>query len=111
VRKYYQDRYGLEERDLAAVRSLLGLLHRAPLRKVSVRTVMIERVAPLEPADRAYLLEVIFRQTWGERLKPYLPADDYAELGRLCNPQHALFALRRPDFHFLQTLTVAVGEV
>jgi SAM-dependent methyltransferase len=111
VREYYRNRYALGESELAAVRSVLGVMHAAPLRNVSVRTIVIERVTPLATADRAYLLESIFRQTWGERLRPYMTADDYVKLGRLCDPQHAEFALRRPDFHFLQTFTLAVGEV
>lgn len=111
VRSYYRERYGLDERDLAAVRALLGLLHRAALRNVSIRTVVIERTAPLGPADRAYLLEAIFRQTWGERLRPYLSPADFAELSALCDPAHSQFALRRTDFHFLQTFTVAVAEI
>jgi len=111
VRRYYRERYGLEERDLTAVRALHGLLRRASLRDVTVRTLVIERTAPLEPADRAYLLDAIFRQTWGERLRPYLPPSDYAELSALCDPAHAQFALRRADFHFLQTFTVAVAEI
>ncbi len=110
VRSYYRDRYNLEERDLTAVRSLLGRMRRAPLHNVKVRTVMIERVAPLRPADEGYLLEAIFENTWGERLKPYLSADDYMTLSRLCDPRHPQFALRRADFHFLQTFTLAVGE-
>jgi hypothetical protein len=57
------------------------------------------------------LLEAIFEKTWGERLKPYLAADDYLTLRRLCDPQHPQFALRRADFHFLQTFTFAVGEL
>jgi len=100
----------LDERDLTEVRSLLGRMRGAPLRNVSVRTVVIERTAPLRCEDRAYLLHTIFEQTWGERLRPYLAAEDYAALGRLCDPGHAEFALQRPDFHFLQTLSMAVGE-
>jgi SAM-dependent methyltransferase len=111
VRSSYRQRYGLDERDLTAVRALLGLLHRAELHRVSVRTTMIERTAHLRPADRAYLLEAIFRQTWGDRLRPFLSAADYAELTALCDPGHSQFALRRPDFHFLQTFTVAVAEI
>jgi SAM-dependent methyltransferase len=72
VRRYYQDRYELDERDLTAVRSLVGLLRQARLRHVAARTVMIERVSPLEPADEAYLLDAIFKNSWGERLRPYL---------------------------------------
>ena len=111
VRSYYRERYGLDERDLTAVRGLLGLLHRASLRHVTVRTMTIERMAPLAAADRAYLLEAIFRQTWGHRLRPYLSPADYAELSTLCNPEHSQFALRRADFHFLQTFTVAVAAI
>jgi SAM-dependent methyltransferase len=111
VRHYYRDRYRLDERDLTAVRSIIGLLRRAGLSKVIARTLIIERVAPLRAADEAYLTQAIFRDTWGERLRPYLAEDDYAELARLCDPQHPQFALRRPDFHFLQSFTLAVGEI
>jgi SAM-dependent methyltransferase len=110
VRSYYQDRYGIDERNLAAVRSLVGLLHEAQLRNVTVRTLVIERTAPLSAADRAYLLEAIFRNTWGSRLRPYLSRGDHAQLERLCDPADPQFALRRRDFHFLQTLTLAVAE-
>jgi hypothetical protein len=44
-------------------------------------------------------------------LRPYLPGDDYAELVRLCDPRNSKYALRRPDFHFLQTYTLATGEL
>jgi SAM-dependent methyltransferase len=111
VREYYRQRYALEESDLTSVRSLLGLLRGALLRDVSVRTVVIERAPPLTAADRTYLLDSIFRQTWGERLRPYMTAHDYEQLRRLCDPENAEFALRRPDFHFLQTFTLAVGAV
>jgi SAM-dependent methyltransferase len=111
VRRYYQDRYELDERDLTAVRSLVGLLRQARLRHVAARTVMIERVSPLEPADEAYLLEAIFKNSWGERLRPYLSANDYVLLGRLCDPKHREFALRRADFHFLQSFSFVIGEV
>ncbi len=111
VRRFYRDRYGLDERELAAVRAIVGLLRGAQLRAVSVRSILIERVAPLSPADEAYLAEAIFRDSWGERLRPYLPAEDHAQLARLCDPGDPRFALRRPDFHFLQSFTLAVGTV
>ena len=110
VRRYYRERYRLEERELAAVRSLVGLLRAAPLREVMVRTLIIERVAPLRAADEAYLIEGIFRNTWGERLRPYLAREDFAELTHLCDPGDCRFALKRPDFHFLQTFTLALGK-
>jgi SAM-dependent methyltransferase len=108
---YYRDRYQLTEKDLTALRGLGGLLREAGLANVGVRTFVIERFAPLDPRTQAWLLEAIFRGTWGERLRPYLGAADYQELSELCDPQHPRFALVRPDFHFLQTFTLAVGAV
>jgi SAM-dependent methyltransferase len=110
VRQYYRDRYRLNERELAGVRAVLGWLRGAQLREVMVRTLVIERVAPLRAADEAYLLEAVFRGRWGERLRPYLAPEDYEELARFCDPGDCRFALKRPDFHFLQTFTLAVGR-
>jgi hypothetical protein len=111
VRRYYQDRYSLSERDLGAVRSVFGILRAAGLHDVKVRTVIIERTSPLNPDSEAYLLETIFRGTWGQRLQPYLATDDYHEMMRLCDPANPAFALRRPDFHFMQTFTLASGRI
>lgn len=109
VRQYYRDRYQLDERDLTAVRAILGLLRKAGFQDVSARTFMIERIAPLRAEDEAYLVETIFRDTWGSRLEPYLARNDYEEMVRLCDRDHPDFALHRPDFHFLQSFTLVVG--
>jgi SAM-dependent methyltransferase len=111
VRQYYRERYSLDERDLKSVRALVGLLRGANLQNVTARTVLIERVSPVDAATECYLRDSIFRDTWGERLRPYLSADDYAELAHLCDPRHALYALRRPDFHLLQSFTLVIGEI
>ncbi len=109
VRAYYRERYGRSEREFAAVRSLAGWLHQAGLCNVSVRTRMIERTCPLSEADERYLLECIFRGTWGERLRKYLEPGDFATLTQLCDPDDECYALHRRDFHLLQSLTFAVG--
>jgi ubiquinone/menaquinone biosynthesis C-methylase UbiE len=111
VRQYYRDRYHLTERELTSVRALVGLLRAVRLTNIAVQTVVIERINPLDAATESYLSEAIFKNTWGERLRPYLTAEDYAELVDLCNPQSSRYALRRPDFHFLQTFTLATGEI
>lgn len=110
VHRYYEDRYGLEEHDLAGARNLLGWMHGAEVHKIAARTLVIERTAPLEPAAREYLLAGIFRDTWGERLRPYLEPRDYDALCGLCAPDGPEFALKRRDFHFIQTFTLVVGE-
>jgi SAM-dependent methyltransferase len=110
VRRYYRDRYGLLEQDLAGVRALVGQLRAAELRNVQASTQMIERIAPLAPDDETYLLEVVLGSL-SERLRPYLACADQQTLARLCDPRHVEFALHRPDFHFLQTLSFVTGEV
>jgi SAM-dependent methyltransferase len=110
VRQYYRDRYSLSEIDLTAVRSIVGIMRRAQAHHVVSRTFMIERLSPLGAADEAYLRDVIFRDTWGERLRPYLPAEDFAALARLTDAADPQFALVRPDFHFLQSFTVVSGQ-
>jgi len=87
------------------------VLRGANLRNVAARTVLIERVSPVDAATERYLIDTIIRDTWGERLRPYLSDDDYAELVRVCDPLHPQFALRRRDFHFLQSFTLATGEI
>jgi ubiquinone/menaquinone biosynthesis C-methylase UbiE len=109
VRRYYQDRYAISEQDIAGVRNMLALLQRGGLENVRSTTIVIERIAPLSSADRDYLLDAIFRNTWGERLRPYMNAVDYAVLQTWCDPQHPAFALARRDFHYLQTLTMVTG--
>jgi SAM-dependent methyltransferase len=111
VHRYYHERYSLNERDLSSVRALVGLLRQADFQNVTARTVLIERVSPLDAATERYLLDTIFKNTWGERLRPFLSDDDYSELLRVCNPLYEQFALRRPDFHFLQSLTLVTGDM
>ena len=111
VRSYYRDRYHLDEQDLAAVRAIVGILHGADLRNISVRTIVIERLAAMDAATESYLGDAIFRDTSVNNLQAYLSDKDFAELCRLCDPLHPQFALRRPDFHFLQSFTLAVAEL
>ena len=109
IRQYYRDKYNIDERATSAARSLVGLLLRAELRNISVKTFVIERISPLDPPDVAYLQDTVFNSTWSKRLQAYLSKDDHDELMHLCDPADPLHALLRPDFHFLQTFTVAVG--
>ena len=109
-RQYYRDKYHLNERDTTHVRNLLGLLQQAGLRQVRPTTTLIERTAPLSAADEAYFVEGVFNGYWGHRVQPYLSAADWAELSRLCDPASLYFAPRRPDFHHLQTFTLAIGH-
>lgn len=108
-RRYYRDKYGLNERDLAGVRNSVGWMRAAGLREVRARTLVIERTQPLNAIDHTYFKECVFEGYWGERVRPYLEPDDWAELTRLTDPADAAFCLDRADFHHMQTYTVVTG--
>ena len=108
-RAYYRDKYGLRESDTTGIRAIVGLLRAAGLRGVRARSVTIERLAPLAPADEAYLVEACLRGYGGEQLRAYLAPDDWHELAALCDPASHAFCLRRPDFHYIQTFTLVTG--
>ena len=108
-RQYYRDKYNLDERETTHVRNLFGWLKEAGLREVTVKTVIIERTAPLTADEETYFVDGVFNGYWGHRVQPYLSADDWATVSALCNPNSPEFALRRPDFHHVQTFTVAIG--
>ena len=110
VRQYYRERYSLDERDLSAVRRLVGMLRDSQFEAVVARTLVLERVYPLDAASERYLAETLFRDSWGVRLRPYMSADDFGSLQELCDPGAPGYALRRPDFHFVQTFTSVVGR-
>jgi len=109
-RRYYREKYGLDERELTNVRNVLGWARAAGLRNVRARTLLIERVQPLSGLDRAYFTECVFEGYWGERVRPYLDLADWRQLCRLTDPADPAFCLNRDDFHHLQSYTVISGE-
>jgi SAM-dependent methyltransferase len=111
VRAYYRDKYDVDERGLAAVRATVGLLREAGLHDVRAQTFSIDRISPVNADDGRYIAGTLFRDSWGSRLATYMDADDYDAMMRLCDPADEAFALRRPDFHFLQTFTLTTGTL
>ncbi len=110
-RRYYREKYNLNEADTANVRNVLGWAKHAGLREARAHTLMIERTQPLSPLDREYFIECVFQGYWGERVRPFLSADDWRELQALTDPASPVFCLDRPDFHHLQSYTVVTGLV
>lgn len=110
-RRYYREKYNLDEADTANVRNVLGWVKRAGLRDVRAHTLMIERARPLSALDREYFIECVFQGYWGERVRPFLSAEDWRALQALTDPGNSAFCLDRPDFHHLQSYTVVTGLV
>ncbi len=84
----------------------LASLRAVGLADVTLRTYMLERRAPLAPADRDYIQHTVFSRNWGDRLRELLTAEDWIERTRLCDEGSAANALRSADYYCLYPITV-----
>ena len=89
----------------------LASMRAAGLERLAARTYLIERRAPLGAADRDYIQNTVFDRNWGERLRPLLGPQDWAQRARLCDQKSAGNVLRSADYHCLYPLTVFTGNV
>jgi SAM-dependent methyltransferase len=76
------------------------------LTRVAMRTYMLERRAPLGPADRDYIQQTVFSRNWGDRLRELLSPADWAERTRRCDEQSPDNVLRSDDYYCLYPITV-----
>ena len=83
-----------------------GSLRAVGLTAVAMRTYMLERRAPLAPADQEYVQHTVFSRNWGDRLRELLTPEDWRERSRLCDEGSPVNVLRSPDYYCLYPITV-----
>lgn len=76
------------------------------LGEVAMRTYVLERRAPLGPADRDYIQHTVFSRNWGDRLRELLGAEDWRERTRLCEEDSPDNVLLSADYYCLYPITV-----
>jgi demethylmenaquinone methyltransferase/2-methoxy-6-polyprenyl-1,4-benzoquinol methylase len=76
------------------------------LAEVTLRTYVLERRAPLGPADHDYIQHTVFSRNWGDRLRELLTAEDWTERNRLCGEGSPANVLRSADYYCLYPITV-----
>jgi demethylmenaquinone methyltransferase/2-methoxy-6-polyprenyl-1,4-benzoquinol methylase len=96
----------LERRQLT-----LASLSGVGLGDVEMRTHLIERRAPLRPADRDYIQKTVFDRNWGERLRPLLAPEDWKLRSALCDVGSPRHVLRSEDYYCLYPITVWSARV
>ena len=87
----------------------IGLLLEAGFSDVRVKSAMLELVQPLGAAQRQYLTAQLEGLRAEAGLRDALPPTDREWLERWTDPSSDLYALKRPDLHALECLTVFVG--
>lgn len=83
----------------------------AGLQEVAVKTVVVQRQAPLDEASHTYIQQAIFDRNWGERLRPLLDAQDWAQRSALCEADSPASILARPDYYCIYPVTVFSARV
>ena len=81
-------------------------LRAAGLAAMTLRTYVVERRAPLGPADHDYIQHTVFSRNWGDRLRELLTAEDWTERNRLCGEGSPSNVLRSADYYCLYPITV-----
>jgi SAM-dependent methyltransferase len=89
----------------------LAAMRTIGLSDVAMRSYLLERRAPLAPADLAYIQQTVFERNWGERLRELLAAEDWAQRSALCDPRSPDNALANPDYYCLYPITVFTARV
>src|SRR6266545_1399093 len=88
----------------------LPWLRAAGLRVESFRTYLLERRAPLPPAARTYIQQVVFDRNWGERLRDFLSPADWEQRSTLCDAGSPDVVLNDPDYYCLYPISVVVAR-
>ena len=86
-------------------------LRRAGLDRITMRSYLLERHAPLAATDRDYIQKTVFDRNWGERLRPLLTAADWTLRAELCDSASPRHVLRAADYYCLYPITVWTARV
>ncbi|HEV8533111.1 MAG TPA: methyltransferase domain-containing protein [Methylomirabilota bacterium] len=89
----------------------LASLRAVGLTDVAVRTYLLERRAPLGPADHDYIQSTVFTRNWGERLRELLSPEDWKERSTLCEAGSATNILKSPDYFCVYPITVFAARI
>lgn len=109
-RRYYREKYGLSDDHAFAWRRGIGWLREAGFEHPRAETIVVERTAPLDDATRAYIEQALFAGYWGPKIDAYLTVAEARRLRKLTDPNSVDYALARPDFHYVQTMTCFSGH-
>jgi len=86
-------------------------LREAGLREISVRTLLVQRQAPLDAMTRRYIQNGIFDRTWGPRLRPWFGDAAWERRSSLCEADSPQSILARPDYYCIYPVTLFIARV
>jgi demethylmenaquinone methyltransferase/2-methoxy-6-polyprenyl-1,4-benzoquinol methylase len=81
------------------------------LPEVSMRHYLLERRAPLGPADHDYIQHTVFTRNWGERVRDLLTPDEWDKRSALCEAGSRDNILRTPDYFCVYPISVFITQI
>lgn len=79
--------------------------------EVAMRTYLLERRAPLGPADHDYIQHTVFTRNWGERIRDLLTTEDWDKLRTLCEVGSQGNILRDSDYFCVYPISVFAARI
>jgi demethylmenaquinone methyltransferase/2-methoxy-6-polyprenyl-1,4-benzoquinol methylase len=86
-------------------------LREAGLHEISVRTILVQRQAPLAAMTRRYIQSGIFDRTWGPRVRPWCDDATWERRSTLCDADSPQSILARPDYYCIYPITLFIACV
>ncbi len=86
------------------------LLRDAGMKDVTARTFIHEFLQPFSEEQQTFLLGGLTRWATDESREDYLSEEDRSALKRLIDPDDVEYVFNRPDLHFIEGITVYVGN-
>jgi hypothetical protein len=86
-------------------------LREASLHEISVRTILVQRRAPLDAMTRRYIQSGIFDRTWGPRVRPWCDDATWERRSALCEADSPQSILARPDYYCIYPVTLFIARV
>ena len=86
------------------------LLRDAGMKDVTARTFIHEFLPPFSEEQQTFLLGGLTRWATDESREDYLSEEDRSALKRLIDPDDVEYVFNRPDLHFIEGITVYVGN-
>ena len=81
------------------------------LTQVTMRNYLLERRAPLGPADHDYIQHTVFTRNWGERIRDLLTTDDWDKRSALCEAGSRDNILGTPDYFCVYPISVFITQI
>ena len=86
------------------------LLQDAGLKNVTAKTFLLELLPPFAQVQQEYMVRLLNRWVNSDARRAYISDEDAGIIGKLVTPGSPQYVFDRKDLHYIEGLTVYLGE-